>query len=72
MHLHYVEEGKASTESNSPAEPVTTDHTASPPALAAEQAASGTDRGKKKKKRANKMDVLVAQKVQPEVWNALT
>lgn len=46
MHLHYIKEGKVSTEPNSPVEPVTTDHTASPPAPAAGQTSSGKDMGK--------------------------
>lgn len=47
MHLHYTEEGKVSTESNIAAEAVTTALSTSPPAAAAEQSASGKDKGKK-------------------------
>lgn len=44
MHLHYIEEGKVPPESNGPVEPVSAEHTASSPAPATGQTASGKDR----------------------------
>lgn len=59
MHLHYIEEGKVPPESNGPVDPVTTEHTASSPAPATGQTASGKDTGKILKMRL---------KNEPKIW----